>query len=108
MSFAAKALAVHRAKRAAETQKRRQSQRRDRAAIRSTVNELKSNPCEDCGGTFDPICMDFDHRPGEKKIGSVSSMLWAGLDRVLAEIAKCDLVCANCHRLRTLDRRCQP
>jgi hypothetical protein len=29
----------------------------------------------------------------------------AGIDRILAEVAKCDIVCANCHRLRTFERR---
>ncbi len=76
-----------------------------RKALRAKVENLKRGwPCEDCREVFDPICMDFDHRPGETKIGSVSSMIWAGEDRVMLEIAKCDLVCSNCHRIRTRDR----
>jgi hypothetical protein len=58
----------------------------------------------DCGGTFPPECMDFDHREGETKeltIGSHLRWAWA---RIEAEIAKCDLVCANCHRTRTRKR----
>lgn len=44
--------------------------------------------------------MDYDHVRGEK-IKDISDM-WAGdKDLILAEIAKCDLVCANCHRIRT-------
>ena len=84
------------------------ARREERAAIRAHINELKSAPCTDCGGTFDPVCMDFDHRPGEGKRAEVSALIWSGwarLDRVLSEIAKCDLVCSNCHRLRTKKRR---
>lgn len=77
------------------------ARRAERAAVTRRIRELKSAPCTDCGGTFDPVCMDFDHRPGEEKIDCVSSLAWMGLDAVLAEISKCDLVCANCHRLRT-------
>ena len=69
------------------------------------VDALKLKPCLDCGGKFPPVCMDFDHRPGQVKLGNVSSIRtrWS-MERVLAEIAKCDLVCANCHRIRTRAR----
>ena len=70
------------------------------------LNSLKSVPCMDCGGRFDPVCMDFDHRTGEAKLGDVAVMVrnrpW---ETVVLEIAKCDVVCANCHRLRTKHRR---
>lgn len=60
----------------------------------------------DCGQCFPAVCMDFDHRPGEIKIASVARVIQAGkLEDLYAEIAKCDLVCANCHRLRTKRRR---
>jgi hypothetical protein len=66
---------------------------------------LKNRPCMDCGGRFPPECMDFDHRDPKTKnmnVGAMWSMKW---ERVLAEIALCDLVCANCHRIRTFARR---
>ena len=76
--------------------------------IDAWLKEQKQKPCIDCGGTFPTYCMDFDHVPerGEKLI-EVSQMArrkssWA---LIHAEIAKCDLVCANCHRVRTHDRR---
>jgi hypothetical protein len=49
--------------------------------------------------------MDFDHRDGEVKRGNVGAKIgiW-GWPRILAEIAKCDLICANCHRIRTARR----
>jgi len=56
----------------------------------------------DCGGSFPPECMDFDHRNPEEKSGDISRLSYkAGEQRFLAEIAKCDVICANCHRIRT-------
>lgn len=66
----------------------------------------KSKPCTDCGGTFHPVAMDYDHLPGFVKEFEIG-MAAAGRSRaaVLAEMAKCELVCANCHRVRTHQRR---
>lgn len=83
----------------------RKSQRELRNRRRAYVHELKSVPCMDCGGTFDPICMDFDHRPGTVKEFCIGTRLQLSLERILAEIAKCDIVCANCHRIRTHRKR---
>lgn len=49
--------------------------------------------------------MQWDHRPGFDKLGDISEDFWGRTrDEVLAEIAKCDLVCANCHAIRTFAR----
>ena len=70
-------------------------------AIRAVLNQLKAAPCIDCGGVFPPCCMDYDHRDPKTKKFQVGSGIMYGLDSLLEEIAKCDLVCANCHRIRT-------
>lgn len=50
--------------------------------------------------------MDFDHRVGEVKRLAVSRMIGrAGTAAIMAEVAKCDTVCVNCHRERTFSRR---
>lgn len=66
------------------------------------VIEAKKNPCVDCGNTFHPVAMDFDHVRGEK-INEVAYLVsHARSIRVIQEeIDKCELVCANCHRVRT-------
>ena len=76
-------------------------------ALKKWMIELKTNPCNDCGGKFEVCCMDFDHRLGEKKDYNVGSMFAHHYSRELIEkeIKKCDLVCANCHRIRTKKRR---
>lgn len=66
------------------------------------INALKNRPCIDCGLKYPPECMDFDHVRGKKLFTIGERRRQSGL---LAEIAKCDLVCANCHRIRTRARR---
>lgn len=68
---------------------------------RMFINGLKDKPCVDCGESYDPIVMDFHHREGTEKDFRVSqSPKTVAKDRILSEVAKCDLLCANCHRLR--------
>src|SRR5262245_17487466 len=70
------------------------------------LNELRSVPCADCGETFPPFVLEFDHRDAVTKLQCVTQMVGrAGFDRIAAEAAKCDIVCANCHRMRTYLRR---
>ena len=67
------------------------------------IESLKAGPCMDCGSKFPPECMDFDHCRGPKKF-PLSLYGTRSRHLLLAEIAKCDLVCANCHRIRTKRR----
>ena len=79
--------------------------RRKRERLRAIVRALKSRPCADCGGVFPFYVMDFDHRDGEEKTAQVAMLVNAmNLTRLLTEIEKCELVCANCHRIRTYER----
>ena len=74
---------------------------RRRFESRNLVTKLKSEPCIDCKTKFHFCQMDFDHRdPTEKRL-PVSRMGLMGLESIIKEVAKCDLVCANCHRDRT-------
>jgi hypothetical protein len=82
---------------------RRKAAWRAQAAL---LDRLRDVPCGDCGGRFQPCAMDFDHRDPGTKRSMVTRMIGrVGTERILAEVAKCDIVCANCHRLRTFDRR---
>ncbi len=83
---------------------RQASVKRRNAEARVWLDSLKSGPCTDCGGRFHPVCMDWDH-VGEGKVRNVGMMLSYSKAKILAEIAKCELVCSNCHRLRTWERQ---
>jgi hypothetical protein len=80
--------------------------KRLKAELRAEVAEIKeANPCMDCGEKYPACVMDFDHRdPSLKKDRNhrVSELAARGArKKVFEEIEKCDLVCANCHRIRT-------
>ncbi len=79
-----------------------------KAERRKYIEEIKRNkPCMDCDKIYPPWVMDFDHRDGEIKIGSISTLATqntSNFKKIKKEITKCDLVCANCHRQRTHDR----
>jgi hypothetical protein len=70
-------------------------------AARELIAGFKAQPCLDCGGTFPQVCMEFDHRDPSTKLFNPAGSLSRSHKALLAEIAKCDVVCANCHALRT-------
>lgn len=61
------------------------------------------HPCVDCGES-DTAVLEFDHlRDKTGNVGrTINSHSW---EKILAEIGKCDVVCANCHRRRTYRRQ---
>lgn len=59
-------------------------------------------PCYDCGGMFPPECMDFDHLRDKKF--TIGQATCRPLEELRQEIDKCQLVCSNCHRVRTKNR----
>jgi hypothetical protein len=62
-------------------------------------------PCVDCGSTFPVWVMHWDHLPGYEKVGQVSDLVGSrSRTLVLEELQKCELVCANCHVMRTINR----
>jgi hypothetical protein len=68
------------------------------------IARIKDTPCMDCGGRFHFSQMEFDHRPGTNKEMAIGRNIGAKLTRLLTEIEKCDIVCANCHAYRTWER----
>ena len=82
-----------------EQNKKRQAWMRK---FRAWALSLKEGPCVDCGGEFHPVAMNWHHRDPLTKTADVGALVGKGNKAVLlAEIAKCDLICANCHALRT-------
>ena len=86
---------------------RRQRQKKQNTAdFRAWYASLKAGkPCTDCGEVFAPPAMQWDHLPGAQKVKALGNLVQRhNRALILAEIAKCELVCANCHAIRTLAR----
>ena len=83
-----------------ESHRARRKQRRD-----YIVSKKTDKPCADCSMKYPWYVMDFDHVRGKKKfnLSIASNKMWS-IEAINAEIAKCDLVCSNCHRIRTFTR----
>lgn len=76
---------------------------RQRALRAQVLDHVRQHPCVDCGEA-DPIVLEFDHV--DAKLASISVLLSRTATRaaVEAEIARCEVVCTNCHRRRTASR----
>lgn len=77
---------------------------RDRSTrLRRYLDEVKmTRGCIDCGYDEHPAALDFDHVRGEKEILVSFCKSVAQADR---EIEKCEVRCANCHRIKTWERK---
>jgi hypothetical protein len=80
---------------------------RARAAVDRPLNRafvadyFRTHPCIDCGEA-DPVVLEFDHRDPATKTDDVGRLIHTStVAAVRAEIAKCDVRCGNCHRIRT-------
>ncbi len=71
---------------------------------REIIRSAKSRPCADCGEQYPYYVMQFDHVRGKKEfnIGAIGPT--ASRSRLLEEIEKCEVVCANCHAERSHQR----
>jgi hypothetical protein len=81
-------------------------QQRRKAPAYAIMDAAKASGCVDCGhvDTDHPEVFDFDHVIGEKVANIAALPVAADLGALRAELAKCEVVCANCHRIRTRQR----
>jgi hypothetical protein len=77
---------------------------KERKSKRKFYKELKQRPCEDCHKQFPSCAMDFDHVRGQKLFG-ISENTNYSFEDLVTEVEKCDIICSNCHRIRTEERR---
>ena len=102
LAYSRKHYKQNKAKYKERTRKRNKEQRERNKAY---VNAIKENSsCVDCGES-NPIVLEFDHVRGKKR-GNVSDMMRQSYstDTIQKEIDKCDVRCANCHRIKTFER----
>ena len=75
----------------------------NRSKRRELIDSFKDRPCADCGKTYPPYVMDFDHL-GDKLFNIADGTNSMTTQQVIDEIAKCEIVCSNCHRIRSHQR----
>jgi len=80
-----------------------------RKELHKTLEELhlykEKNGCFDCKNRYPHYVLEFDHKPEFNKLDVVYRVLRNyGPEAAWAEVRKCDVVCANCHKIRTYDR----
>jgi hypothetical protein len=80
-----------------------------RRAMALVLQELhlykEKKGCFDCRNKYPHYVLEFDHKPGFQKIDVVYRVLRNyGAEAAWAEVAKCDVVCSNCHKIRTYER----
>jgi hypothetical protein len=77
-----------------------------KAKRRRKMWEYKENVgCFDCGEKYPHYILEFDHKPEYKKVGSPSEIAYQkNISAAMEEVEKCDVVCANCHKIRTHNR----
>lgn len=81
------------------------SSKRRKKETRDLIKEVKNVACFDCGVKYPYYVMDFDHVKGDKKFNlAVAGSKFRSLKTIKEEIAKCEVVCSNCHRERTFSR----
>ena len=78
--------------------------RNHRRRLRGLLARFKTRKgCADCGYNKHPAALDFDHRDPKTKAIAIANLVACSpsMDRLRKELSKCDVVCANCHRIRT-------
>ena len=79
---------------------------KQKAYLAQYIRDLKEkSPCLDCGINYPYYVMDFDHVRGQKHKNVMELIPTLSKKKIDEEIAKCELVCSNCHRVRTHMRR---
>jgi hypothetical protein len=89
-----------------QKQKTRERTSRSRTLRKRILWEYKEKSgCVDCKEKYPSWMLDFDHRPGFEKIGSPTDLIHkCSLEVAMKEVEKCDVVCPNCHRIRSYSR----
>ena len=76
-----------------------QKQKEKKRARKQDAISYLGGACKECNGEFHPAVFEFHHRDPATKDRDPSKLLQLKWERVKEELDKCDLLCANCHRL---------
>jgi hypothetical protein len=79
---------------------------KQKAHLAKYIREHKErHPCMDCKEFYPYYVMDFDHVRGKKHANVMELIPTLSKKKIDEEIAKCEVVCSNCHRIRTHMRK---
>ena len=78
-----------------------EKQTKRRHDLRDFIKQAKDKPCADCKESFPYFVMDFDHLSDKSFSIAEAANIGYSRKRIQEEIDKCEVVCANCHRIRT-------
>ena len=79
---------------------------KQKAHLAKYIQDIKSKtPCMDCKNSYPYYVMDFDHVRGRKHKNVAELIPTLSKKKIDEEIAKCEVVCSNCHRIRTHERK---
>ena len=79
---------------------------KQKAYLAKYIQDLKEKtPCMDCKYNYPYYVMDFDHVRGKKQANVMELVPSLSKKKIDEEIAKCEVVCSNCHRIRTHIRK---
>jgi hypothetical protein len=89
-----------------QKEKTKERTNRNRTILKRKLWDYKeSKGCIDCGEMYPSWMLDFDHKPEFKKVDSPTQMIHKySWEKAMEEVKKCDVVCPNCHRIRTYCR----
>jgi hypothetical protein len=87
--------------------RRKYDKLRYKQVVEYLVNYKLEHGCTDCGYKEHQAALEFDHLPQFKKTQNVIRLAGRGLNAVKKELLKCEVVCSNCHSIRTHNRRKQ-
>lgn len=77
-----------------KSKRRRKKLSKDWALFKSTLK------CKQCGYDKHPVALDFHHKDPSKKDEGLARLITTGsMKRIQEELEKCDVLCANCHRI---------
>lgn len=83
----------------ANREDQRRKQRDKKRERKAWAIEYLGGCCSRCSKTYHPAVYEFHHRDPAQKDRDPSKMLQLSLVKLTAELDKCDLLCANCHRI---------
>ena len=78
--------------------------KKKRDELYAFVYSLKEVPCVDCNQCYPSYVMDFDHLENKEFLMATIAG-YGSKNKILKEVAKCEVVCSNCHRIRTWKRK---